>query len=62
MTYDRVAVITGDDSGIGKATAVALARDGCDVGITYRPTGREPRGRGGRSRTQGGGRPSGGMT
>ena len=36
MTYDRVAVITGADSGIGKATAVALARRGFDVGITYR--------------------------
>lgn len=29
------AIITGSDSGIGKATAVALARDGFDVGITY---------------------------
>jgi len=32
----RTAIITGSDSGIGKATAVALARAGCDVGITYR--------------------------
>ncbi len=32
----RVAIVTGSDSGIGKATAVALARAGCDVGITYR--------------------------
>ena len=30
-----VAIITGADSGIGKATAVALARDGFDVGITW---------------------------
>jgi NAD(P)-dependent dehydrogenase (short-subunit alcohol dehydrogenase family) len=30
-----VAIITGSDSGIGKATAVALARRGHDVGITY---------------------------
>jgi NAD(P)-dependent dehydrogenase (short-subunit alcohol dehydrogenase family) len=30
-----VAVVTGSDSGIGKATAVALAREGCDVGITW---------------------------
>jgi NAD(P)-dependent dehydrogenase (short-subunit alcohol dehydrogenase family) len=29
------AIITGSDSGIGKATAVALARRGQDVGITY---------------------------
>ncbi|TDC61441.1 SDR family oxidoreductase [Actinomadura sp. GC306] len=36
MTHDRVAVITGADSGIGKATAVALAANGFDVGITYR--------------------------
>lgn len=31
----RVAIVTGSDSGIGKATAVALARAGCDVGITW---------------------------
>jgi NAD(P)-dependent dehydrogenase (short-subunit alcohol dehydrogenase family) len=29
------AIVTGSDSGIGKATAVALARDGFDVGITW---------------------------
>src|SRR5690349_10568637 len=29
------AIVTGSDSGIGKATAVALARRGHDVGITY---------------------------
>ncbi len=32
---ERVAIVTGADSGIGKATAVALARAGCDVGITW---------------------------
>src|SRR4051812_6045641 len=31
----RIAVVTGSDSGIGKATAVALARAGYDVGITW---------------------------
>ena len=30
-----VAIVTGSDSGIGKATAVALAREGFDVGITW---------------------------
>src|SRR4051794_31651667 len=29
------AIITGADSGIGRASAVALARRGHDVGITY---------------------------
>ena len=31
----RVAVVTGSESGIGRATAVALARSGCDVGVTW---------------------------
>jgi len=29
------AIVTGSDSGIGKATAVALARNGFDVGVTW---------------------------
>lgn len=32
---DRAAIVTGSDSGIGRATAVALAAAGCDVGITW---------------------------
>ena len=31
----RVAIVTASDSGIGKATAVALAGTGCDVGVTW---------------------------
>jgi NAD(P)-dependent dehydrogenase (short-subunit alcohol dehydrogenase family) len=30
-----VAIVTGSDSGIGRATAVALARRGFDVGVTW---------------------------
>ena len=32
--YPRVAIVTGSDSGIGKAIAVALAQAGFDIGIT----------------------------
>ncbi|OEV26577.1 oxidoreductase [Streptomyces nanshensis] len=31
----KVAVVTGSESGIGRATAAALARDGFDVGVTW---------------------------
>jgi NAD(P)-dependent dehydrogenase (short-subunit alcohol dehydrogenase family) len=31
----RTAIVTGSDSGIGRAVAVALAEQGCDVGITW---------------------------
>src|SRR3954465_14335862 len=31
----RVAIVTGAESGIGRAVAVALAESGCDLGITW---------------------------
>jgi NAD(P)-dependent dehydrogenase (short-subunit alcohol dehydrogenase family) len=35
MTETRVAIVTGSESGICRATAVALARHGFDVGVTW---------------------------
>lgn len=31
----RRVIVTGSDSGIGRSTAVTLAREGFDVGITW---------------------------
>ena len=36
LLQDPIAIVTGADSGIGRAAAQALARDGHDVVITYR--------------------------
>ena len=56
--YPTIAVITGADSGIGKASAVALAEAGDDVGVTWnrdedgaRDTASEIEGKGRRAAT-----------
>jgi NAD(P)-dependent dehydrogenase (short-subunit alcohol dehydrogenase family) len=54
--YPRLAIVTGSDSGIGRATATLLASEGFDVGLTchedvegVRSTAREVEARGQRS-------------
>ncbi|OUE09608.1 putative oxidoreductase YghA [Clavibacter michiganensis] len=41
----RKALITGADSGIGAAVAIAYAREGADVALSYLPRRRRTRGR-----------------
>ncbi|WDF67254.1 SDR family oxidoreductase [Sphingobacterium oryzagri] len=36
ILLNKVAIITGGDSGIGKAVAIAMAREGADVVISYK--------------------------
>jgi NAD(P)-dependent dehydrogenase (short-subunit alcohol dehydrogenase family) len=38
---DRIALITGGDSGIGRAVAIAFAREGADVVLSYLPEEQE---------------------
>ena len=41
MTNQKVAIITGGSSGIGRATAVALAKEGINVAIAARHNKKE---------------------
>ena len=51
----KAALITGGDSGIGKAVAIAFAREGADVAISYLPEEEDDA----RTRPHGSARPAG---
>jgi NAD(P)-dependent dehydrogenase (short-subunit alcohol dehydrogenase family) len=43
LVDNRVALVTGGSRGFGRSTALALARDGADVIVTYRTQKRSDR-------------------